>query len=115
MQEQRVAVLHPKDRMGDCQEVLRVCRGLKLPLFSFHLFHQCFYLRKSPRQDQDKLSFWQRLFGKKNSEQCKICINDWDKELALEILKKFEKDIENQGEMLSVRTESSLKDTYVHK
>lgn len=63
----------------------------------------------------DRVSFWQRLFGKKNPEQCKICINDWDKELALEILKEFEKDIEKQGEMLSKRTESTLQDTYVHK
>ena len=63
----------------------------------------------------DRESVWQKMFGRKNSEQCKICINDWDKELALEILKKFEKDIESQGEMLSGRTESSLQDTYVHK
>lgn len=63
----------------------------------------------------DRISFRQKLFGKKNSEQCKICINDWDKELALEILKEFESDIEKQGKMLSARTESSLKDTYVHK
>ena len=63
----------------------------------------------------DRESVWQKMFGRKNSEQCKICINDWDKELALEILKTFEKDIESQGEMLSGRTESSLQDTYVHK
>ena len=63
----------------------------------------------------DKVSFWQRLFGKKNSEQCKICINDWDKELALEILKDFEADIAKQGEMLLKRTESLLQDTYIHK
>ena len=63
----------------------------------------------------DKGSFFQRMFGKKNKEQCKICINDWDKEKALDILKDFEKDIENQGEMLSGRTESSLKGAYVHK
>ena len=63
----------------------------------------------------DKVSFWQRMFGRKNKGRCKICINDWDKELALDILKAFEKDIETQGEMLSGRTESSLKDTYVHK
>lgn len=62
----------------------------------------------------DKVSLWQKIFGK-NNEQCKICINDWDKELALDILKAFEKDIERQGEMLLARTESSLKDTYVHK
>ncbi len=63
----------------------------------------------------DKDSFFQRIFGKKNSEQCKICINDWDKELALEILKDFEEDIAKQGEMLLKRTESILQDTYIHK
>ena len=63
----------------------------------------------------DKVSFWQTIFGKKNNEQCKICINDWDKELAMEILKNFEKDIAAQGEMLLKRTESSLHDTYVNK
>ena len=63
----------------------------------------------------DKESFLQKMFGKKNSEQCKICINDWDKELALEILSEFENDIQTQGEMLSGRTESSLKETYLHK
>lgn len=63
----------------------------------------------------DKVSFWQRLFGKKNSEQCKICINDWDKELALDILKEFEEDIAKQGDMLLKRTESALQDTSLHK
>ena len=33
----------------------------------------------------DKVSFWERLFGRKEPKQCKICINDWDKEKALEI------------------------------
>ena len=56
----------------------------------------------------DNGSFLQRVFGKKNPEQCKICINDWDKEVALEILKDFQKDIEKQGEMLLKRTESML-------
>ena len=63
----------------------------------------------------DKVSFWQKLLGKKNSEQCKICINDWDRELALDILKNLEADIEKQGELLYKRTESTLKDTYLHK
>ena len=63
----------------------------------------------------DKVTFLQRLTGKKNSEQCKICINDWDKELAMEILKDFEADIAKQGEMLFKRTESALQDTYLHK
>ena len=63
----------------------------------------------------DRVSFWQRLFGKKNSEKCKICINDWDKELAMEILKDFEEDIARQGELLSKKTESTLQDAYVHK
>lgn len=63
----------------------------------------------------DKVSFWQRLFGKKKNDRCKICINDWDKQLALEILKDFEKDIAKQGEMLLKRTETVLKDTYIEK
>lgn len=63
----------------------------------------------------DKVTIWQRLFGKKNSEQCKICINDWDRELALEILKSLEADIEKQGELLHKRTESTLQDTYLNK
>ena len=56
----------------------------------------------------DNGSFLQKLFGKRNTEQCKICINDWDKEVALEILKDFEDDIAKQGEMLLKRTESIL-------
>ena len=63
----------------------------------------------------DKVTVWQRLFGKKNSEQCKICINDWDRELAMEILKGLEADIEKQGELLHKRTESTLQDTYLNK
>ena len=56
----------------------------------------------------DKVSFWQRLFGKTESKYCKICINDWDKEKALDILKEFESSISEQGELLLKRTESSL-------
>lgn len=63
----------------------------------------------------DKVTIWQRLFGKKNSEQCKICINDWDRELALEILKSLEADIEKQGELLHRKTESTLQDTDLNK
>lgn len=63
----------------------------------------------------DKVTIWQRLFGKKNSEQCKICINDWDRELALEILNSLEADIEKQGELLHRRTESTLQDTDLNK
>lgn len=63
----------------------------------------------------DKVSIWQRVFGKRNAEQCKICINDWDKEIALEILKEFEREIASQGELLLKRTESALNDVYVHK
>ena len=63
----------------------------------------------------DKVSILQRIFGKRNAEQCKICINDWDKEVALDILKEFENDISAQGELLLKRTESSLHDVYVHK
>lgn len=63
----------------------------------------------------DKVSFWQKLFGKKESRHCRICINDWDKEKALEILKEFESLISSQGELLLKKTESSLPDIYVHK
>ena len=63
----------------------------------------------------NKTTLWQKLAGKKNNEQCKICINDWDRELALEILKGLEEDISKQGEMLYKPTESTLQDTYVHK
>ena len=63
----------------------------------------------------DKLSFWQRLTGKRNSEQCKICINDWDREVALAVLDELESDIAKQGEMLLKRTESTLKDVNLHK
>lgn len=64
----------------------------------------------------DKPSLWQRLFGKKESEYFKICINDWDKEKALEILKEFETLIASKGEFLLKRTESALSsDIYVHK
>ena len=63
----------------------------------------------------DKVSIWQRILGKRNGEQCKISINDWDKEVALEILKEFESAIASQGELLLKRTESTLNDVYVHK
>lgn len=63
----------------------------------------------------DKVSFWQRLFGSKEPKHCKICINDWDKEKALEILKEFESLISSQGELLLTKTESKLPDLYVHK
>ena len=63
----------------------------------------------------DKVSLWQRMWGKKNAEQCKICINEWDKEVALEILKEFDSVISSQGEILLKRTESALHDVYVHK
>ena len=63
----------------------------------------------------DRVSFWQKLTGKTNSEQCKICINDWDREVALEILKSLETDIAKQGEMLLKRTESTLQDVNLHK
>ena len=63
----------------------------------------------------DKVSFWQRMFGKTESRYCKICINDWDKEKALEILKEYENAISEQGELLLKRTESSLPELYIHK
>ena len=63
----------------------------------------------------DKASLWQTVTGKKNSEQCKICINDWDRERAMDILKSLEEDIAKQGEMLYKKTESALQDTHLHK
>lgn len=63
----------------------------------------------------DKVTLWQRLTGKINKEQCKICINEWDKEMALELLKEFEGTIAGQGELLLKRTEPVLKNTYVNK
>ena len=63
----------------------------------------------------DKVSFWERLFGRKEPKQCKICINDWDKEKALEILNEFESQISSQGELLLTKTEPKLSNLYVHK
>ena len=63
----------------------------------------------------DKVTLFQKIFGKRNNEQCKICINEWDKEIAMEILKQFEKEISKQGELLLKKTESSIHDTYIHK
>lgn len=63
----------------------------------------------------DKVSLWEKLSGKQNPQRCKICINDWDKEVALDILKEFDSIIASQGELLLKRTESSLHDVYVHK
>ena len=63
----------------------------------------------------DKESIWQKIVGKKNNEHCKICINDWDRELALDVLKELEEDIKKQGELLCKRTESTLQDAYLHK
>lgn len=63
----------------------------------------------------DKVSFWQRLFGQKESKCCKICINEWDKEKAIEILKEFESLISSQGELLLKRTDPTLTELYVHK
>ncbi len=61
----------------------------------------------------DRVSFWQRLTGKTKKEQCKICINEWDKDIALELLKGMEGTMAGQGEILLKKTESALKDTYI--
>ena len=63
----------------------------------------------------EKPSFWDRMFGKGNTDKCKICINDWDKEIALELLEELESVIAGQGELLLKKTETALKDSYVHK
>ena len=63
----------------------------------------------------EKASFWQRLTGKHNPNQCKICINEWDKEVALELLKEFETIIAAQGELLLKKTEPSWEDSTLHK
>lgn len=63
----------------------------------------------------DKVSLWQRLLGQRESKHCRICINDWDKEKALEILKEYDGLIASQGEMLLKRAEISLPKLYVNK
>ena len=63
----------------------------------------------------DKPSFWQKLVGKDTSKQCRICINEWDKDIAMELLKKLENSIAGQGEFLLKKTEPTWKDAYVHK
>ena len=63
----------------------------------------------------DKPTFFQRLFGKRSGRNCRICINEWDKERALDILKEFDAKINEQGELLLKRTESLLPDIYVNK
>ena len=63
----------------------------------------------------DKATFLQRLFGKDVSNQCRICINEWDKEIALELLKEYENALAGNGELLLRKTEPAWKDSYVHK
>lgn len=63
----------------------------------------------------DKQSFFKRLFSSKKEESCRICINDWDKEKALDILKDYDALIASQGELLLKKTDPHLTDIYVHK
>ena len=63
----------------------------------------------------EKASFLQRLTGKHNPNQCKICINEWDKEVALELLKEFETAIAAQGELLLKKTEPVWDDSSMQK
>ena len=63
----------------------------------------------------DKPTFWQKIFGKVNENQCRICINEWDREIALELLKEIENTMSGQGELLLKKTEPTWKDSYVHK
>lgn len=62
-----------------------------------------------------KPSLWKRMLGKKEKQQCRICINEWDKEKALELIGEFDTSIVGRGEILLKRTESLLPDLYVHK
>lgn len=63
----------------------------------------------------DKQGFFKRLFGGKAEEFCRICINDWDKEKALEILKDYDGLIASQGELLLKKTDPCFTDIYVHR
>ena len=63
----------------------------------------------------DKVTFFQRLFGKDVSNHCRICINEWDKEIALSLLKEYENAITGNGELLLKKTEPAWKDSYVNK
>ena len=55
------------------------------------------------------------MLGKHKPNQCKICINEWDKEIALELLKEFESAIAGQGEMLLKKTEPAWDDSILDK
>ena len=63
----------------------------------------------------EKPTFWQSLFGNHKPNQCKICINEWDKEVALELLKEFESAIAGQGELLLKKTEPTWDDSIIDK
>ena len=63
----------------------------------------------------DKVSFLQTIFGRKENQNCRICINEWDKEKAIEILKEIEGAVSGQGELLLKKTDFSISDIYVHK
>ena len=63
----------------------------------------------------DKVSLIQKIFGKKENQNCRICINEWDKEKAIEILKEMEDAVSGQGELLLKKTDFSISDIYVHK
>ena len=55
----------------------------------------------------EKPSIWRKLFSG-NHQECRICINDWDKEKALEILGQIDESIGSDGELLLKRTENLL-------
>ena len=63
----------------------------------------------------NKPTFWQRITGKKDGNRCRICINEWDKEKALELTSKMDTAIVGRGEILLKKTEFSLPDIYIHK
>ncbi len=63
----------------------------------------------------DRPTFFQKLMGKREGHSCKICINEWDKEKALELIGEFDTAIVGRGEILLKRTASLLPDLYVHK
>lgn len=63
----------------------------------------------------EKPAFWKKILGKNEENRCKICINGWDKEKALELTAKLDTAIVGRGEILLKRTESSLPDIYIHK
>lgn len=59
--------------------------------------------------------FFERRSSKKEMEDCIFCINDWDKEKALELLQKYESVLASNGELLLKKTASFLSDMYIYK